>query len=184
MPTHPTDKSTRIVPMHPAQIPAERLLAECSVRRTKRSGPGGQHRNKVETAIVLTHQPTGTRAEAAERRSQAQNHAQALFRLRVRLALKIRSPGKAQSGAAPLPSDLWQRRCGGGQIAVSPRHDDFPALLAEALDAIDLEDYDVASAAKLLSVTTSQLVKLLKIEHEALAIVNRQRSARKLPTLK
>ena len=58
------------------------MIAECNVRRLRRSGPGGQHRNKVETAVSLHHLPTGVSAEASERRSQAQNHAMALFRLR------------------------------------------------------------------------------------------------------
>ena len=58
---------------HPAATRAEQLLAECEVRRLRRSGPGGQHRNKVETAVALRHLPTGVQAEANERRSQAQN---------------------------------------------------------------------------------------------------------------
>ena len=49
---------------HPAAHDLERLLADCDVRFTRRSGPGGQNRNKVETAVVLTHRPTGLVAEA------------------------------------------------------------------------------------------------------------------------
>ena len=54
--------------IHPAQYPVQRLLAECEINRTRGSGPGGQHRNKVETAIVVVHLPTGLRGEASERR--------------------------------------------------------------------------------------------------------------------
>jgi protein subunit release factor B len=72
---------------HPAATRPEQLLAECEARRLRRSGPGGQHRNKVETAVSLRHLPTGVCAEANERRSQAQNRSTALFRLRVNLAL-------------------------------------------------------------------------------------------------
>src|SRR5215208_2690516 len=75
---------------HPASLPADRLLADCTVERTRRSGPGGQHRNKVETAVVITHDPTGVQTEASERRSQVANLTKATFRLRVKLALKIR----------------------------------------------------------------------------------------------
>src|SRR5262249_27924451 len=45
------------VTKHPAARAPDALLAECEVRRTRRSGPGGQNRNKVETAVVLRHLP-------------------------------------------------------------------------------------------------------------------------------
>lgn len=66
--------------MHPACLPAAELLAAHDETRTRRSGPGGQHRNKVETAVVLLHQPTGIKAEASERRSKAENRRVALRR--------------------------------------------------------------------------------------------------------
>ena len=55
--------------MHPARLPIDELLADCEERRLRRGGPGGQHRNKVETAVELTHRPTSVAAEANERRS-------------------------------------------------------------------------------------------------------------------
>src|SRR4051812_33083495 len=106
---------------HPAALPPDDLLRQCGMRRTRRSGPGGQHRNKVETAVILTHAPTGVQAEANERRSQAENLRMALFRLRVNVALEVRQPD------ASFPSPLWQSRCRGGRIVVSGEHDDFPA---------------------------------------------------------
>lgn len=166
---------------HPACLTADALMAQCEMRRLRRSGPGGQHRNKVETAVQLTHRPTGAVAEANERRSQAANRAVALFRLRVNLALAIRSTGPA----AAHPSALWRRRCGsGGQISISAAHEEFPAMLAEALDVLALCGDDPKAAAGALGCTASQLVKLLAKEPRALAEVNRRRQAAGLHALR
>lgn len=158
---------------HPAALDPGRLLADCDVRFARRSGPGGQNRNKVETAAILTHRPSGLVAEANERRSQGENRKVALQRLRVRLALEVRGEGPAGE-----PSDLWRSRCRGGKIVVSTEHDDFPALLAEALDVIAAHDFDVKAAADRLACSASQLVKFLKGEPRALAMVNEARRER------
>jgi hypothetical protein len=164
----PTDRD------HPAAWPAERLAAECDVRRTRRSGPGGQNRNKVETAVVLVHRPSGIEAEANERRSQAENRRVALFRLRMKLALAVRRPAEIDGA----PSTLWQSRCRGGRVVVSPEHDDFPAMIAEALDVLEAHAMDPGAAAGHLGCTSSQLTKLLKDEPRALNLVNDRRRER------
>jgi hypothetical protein len=165
---------------HPAAGSPEQLWADCDVRRLRRSGPGGQHRNKVETAISLHHLPTGVRAEANERRSQAQNQSVALFRLKVNLALEVRQP----CGPDGVPSPLWQSRCGGGGLKLSAAHDDFPTLLAEALDVLAALDADLKRAAGVLGCTPSQLVRLLKLDPRALALVNRWRRERQMHSLR
>ena len=154
---------------HPAALDPDRLLADCELRFTRRSGPGGQNRNKVETAVVLTHRPTGTVAEASERRTQGENRASALFRLRLTLAIEHREDPSAR------PSDLWRSRCHGGRIAINPQHVDFPALLAEALDTLFGCEHDIKRASVLLGSTPSQLVKLLKREPRALRKLNIER---------
>ncbi|MEM9415875.1 MAG: peptide chain release factor-like protein [Planctomycetota bacterium] len=164
---------------HPAALEIDDLLADCDVQRTRSSGPGGQHRNKVETAVRLTHRPTGLSVLAGERRSQAQNHAAAVARLRVQLALKARHPVGAVQGE-PIPSARWSARVKAGRLAINPKHADFPALLAEAMDHLEADGYDVAVSASALSVSTSQLVKLLRHEPAALEQVNRERKARGL----
>jgi protein subunit release factor B len=70
----------------------EALLAECDVIPFRGSGPGGQHRNKVETGVRLLHRPTGLVAQASERRSRLQNLGVALDRLRVLLTARFAPP--------------------------------------------------------------------------------------------
>ena len=166
-------------PVHPATLDDEALLKHCRVDRGRASGPGGQHRNKVETAITLHHLPTGVSAAATERRSQAENQRVALFRLRLKLALEVRS--KVDLNAA---SALWQARRAGTQLAVNAAHRDFPALLAEALDAIHAAHDDLPIAAGALGVSKSQLIKLLGQHPPALARLNDRRRASGLPRLR
>lgn len=45
------------------------------------SGPGGQHVNKVSTAVTLRHRPSGLSVTAQDARSQARNRKLALERL-------------------------------------------------------------------------------------------------------
>ncbi len=164
---------------HPAALSAKQLLAQCTVERLRRSGPGGQHRNKVETAVRLVHRPTRVRAEASQRRSQAENRGAAIASLRINLALEVRRPWSAEVG----PSSRWRSRCGGGRLNVSAAHEDFPALLAEALDSVTALEQDVARAAAVLGCTASQLIRLLKKEPRALAQVNQSRRQRGLHAL-
>ena len=165
---------------HPTLLSVELLLRDCDIQRTRGSGPGGQHRNKVETAIVITHQPSGVTGQASERRSQHKNREVAVQRLRVNLALQVRTPVDSDDP----PSELWQSRIRSRKINVSSSHFDFAILLAEALDCIASLEFDVAAAAKRLAVSTSQLIKFLKVEPSAIQLVNTQRKSKDLHLLK
>jgi hypothetical protein len=156
------------------------LLSQCEVRRQRRSGPGGQHRNKVETAVYLVHNPTRIEAGASERRSQAANRTVAIHRLRVKLAVAVR----AAVADGRRPSDLWNSRLQGGRVLVHVDHHDFPALLAEAMDFVSAENYDLASAATRLGCTASQLVRLVKKEPSAFLACNQARQLRGLRLLR
>jgi hypothetical protein len=156
---------------HPARLPAADLLRVCDETRTRRSGPGGQHRNKVETAVVLLHRSTGISAQASERRSQQENRRQAVWRLRLALALGQRSEGPLEGR-----SQLWESRLRGRRIEVAADHDDYPALLAEACDHLQATGWDPGPAAAELGVTQTQLVGLFRKTPQAWEAFTRRRA--------
>ena len=164
---------------HPACVPDDKLLEQCTVSRLRRSGPGGQHRNKVETAVRIVHNPTGIVGEASERRSQEENRRVALRRLRRNLAVEVRLPLDRTE-----PSSEWSARCRDGKVLISAEHADFACLLAEALDALQRFQWDVREAAGFLGCTLSQLTKFIRKEPVAFSAVNCARRQQGLKLLR
>jgi len=166
--------ATTVDPPHPATIDVETLLKQCDLQLGRRRGPGGQHRAAVASGVHLMHLPTGLEAQATERRSPAVNRSRAIRRLRLRLAVKVRTIPPRRGFE---PSELWRQRRQGTRIAVNPEHADYPALLAEALDLVVVRRWDVAGAAGLLGVTMSQLSRLIRQHPPAFAMVNDGRAS-------
>lgn len=165
---------------HPAAWPVEQLLKRCEIKRLRRGGPGGQHRNKVETAVIVHDLVSGQSGEGNERRSQEANRQVAIFRLRVHLALHVIE----EIDLSTTPSELWRSRLRSGKVSINPTHEDFPAMLAEAITVLHTESWDASAAAQRLGCSTNQLVKLLKIEAASFALLNRRREQLGLKRLK
>ncbi|MBX3418889.1 MAG: peptide chain release factor-like protein [Pirellulaceae bacterium] len=164
--------------LHPAKLPIEKLFAECHEARTRGSGPGGQHRNKVETAVVFTHQPSQVSGAASERRSLQDNRKVAIQRLRVNLAIALRSD------STEALSESWIKYVTGGKVAINPLNEDFPALLADALDLVHAFQGDLSEPAELLRISPTQLLKFLRLEPAAWTVVAKVREAAGLKRLK
>jgi hypothetical protein len=178
-PLRPAQRPREIAGPHPASLDVDALLRECTISRGRSGGPGGQNRNKVETLVDIHHEPTGIAAHAGERRTVLENRRVAITRLRLALAILVRTA----VASGECRSDLWRSRCAetgkqAGRIAVNPEHEDFPALLALALDVLWASDFDPKLAATRLCCTSSQLVKLIKDHPHALPWVNAHRLAR------
>ena len=84
------------------ETPGEFQLAakDLRIETLRASGHGGQNRNKVETAVRVTHLPSGLHARIAQERSQAQNKSRALELVRTRVMAKETTGRRAREDQA------------------------------------------------------------------------------------
>jgi len=92
----------------------EILKRQVIIETYRSRGPGGQRKNKVETAVRLKHLPSGLTVIAAERRSQTENRRLAFERLRKRL-MKLNRPIRRRI-PTPTPLRAVERRMEGKKI--------------------------------------------------------------------
>lgn len=100
----------------PEFYPTDRasLERDCAMEFFIAGGPGGQHRNKVETGVRLTHRPSGIGVTATERRSQHMNREVAFERMAQRLRekqrlLKPRRPTRPTAASRMRRLDVKRR---------------------------------------------------------------------------
>lgn len=153
------------------------LLAQCEVDTYRASGPGGQKRNKTSSAVRLRHPPTGLLVIAEESRSQHENKAKALKRLRQALYLKLREPLTEETGIAEI--DAAKNR--EGRLDVGRKDPRFWPAVGRVLDVLDEVQARVAEAATRLGISTGNLISFLETDPKAWEEVNhlRQRFGQK-----
>ena len=147
------------------------LLAQCEVDTYRASGPGGQKRNKTSSAVRLRHQPSGLFVIAEESRSQHENKARALKRIRQRLWLALREPLPAH-----LPADFT--------LALGRRDERFWPAVGLVLDALEHFGAQVSTTAHWLGTTTGNLVDFLETEDTVWTEANRIRQRHGLGLLR
>ena len=86
----PEPDETQAIALNPSELRIDTYRA---------SGAGGQHINKTDSAVRVTHLPTGITAECQDGRSQHSNKAKALQVLTARLQEKDRSERAAKEAA-------------------------------------------------------------------------------------
>jgi len=93
--------STATVAVFPEaeEVEVEISPADLQIETFRASGPGGQHMQKNETAVRITHRPSGLVVVSQSQRSQGQNKAQAMRILRARLLEQARLQAREEIDA-------------------------------------------------------------------------------------
>lgn len=151
----------------------DQLLAQCEVDTYRASGPGGQKRNKTSSAVRLRHPPSGLIVIAEESRSQHENKAKALKRVRRALYLELREP---VTGDVLIHPDYATARDGEDRLHLRAKDPRFWPAVGIVLDVLASVEARVADAAKLLGISTANLVDFLQTDPKVWQTANQLRA--------
>src|SRR5689334_8779842 len=147
-----------------ADLSDAQLLAQCDVDTYRASGPGGQKRNKTSSAVRLRHPASGLSVIAEESRSQHENRARALRRLRQAFYLKLREalePDELTPEALAARPDYERARPPDGRLSLGRKDPRFWPAAGVALDVLQAVQARVSDAAPALGVSTGNLIDFL-----------------------
>ncbi len=177
------DSAYRLLALEP-----ETLLKDCRQERFQASGPGGQKRNRVYSAIRLVHASTGIRAASSEAREAARNLGVALQKLRIEIALgaELPTPGDSEDASSSQEDGAGSLILSGDprpafRSKVSPSHVDFPRFVLQALHYLALAGGDPAPGARQLGVTPSAFIRFFKSDKRLWQKVQQIRREQGLP---
>lgn len=160
-----------------ANLSDDQLLTQCEVDTYRASGPGGQKRNKTSSAVRLRHPPTGLIVIAEESRSQHENKAKALRRLRRALYLQLRdaTPPDGFTIADVAPE---------GRLHLSPKDARFWPTAGVVLDVLTATAGQLSTAAERLGLSTANLGDFLQSDPKLWQEANRVRAEHCLKPLR
>jgi hypothetical protein len=156
----------------------EQLLGQCEVDTYRASGPGGQKRNKTSSAVRLRHPPSGLLVIAEESRSQHENKARALRRLRQALYLKLREllSGEELTTDRLLARSDYGPACDGeGQLHLGTRDVRFWPAVGVVLDVLLAMEARLSEAAAVLGTSTGNLGDFLRSDDKVFEQANQLR---------
>lgn len=164
-------------------LPDDVLLSQCEIDTYRASGPGGQKRNKTSSAVRLRHPPSGLIVIAEESRSQHENKAKALKRLRRAFVLKIREPIDPSS-IAQHPTLQAIRNSEGRLLAASEKTPGYWPAIATLLDVLVHCQGEVSTSAEWIGTSTANVISLFALHPTVWQEVNRIRATTGLKSLK
>ncbi|GAA5071846.1 peptide chain release factor 1 [Lysobacter panacisoli] len=155
---HTSAATVAIIPVESAGEPIVINPADLKVDTFRSSGAGGQHVNKTESAIRITHVPSGLVVESQTERSQHANRDNAMKRLSAMLA-------EAQAAkAAAAQAETRKLQVGSGDRSQRIRTYNFPQgrITDHRVEGLTL--YDLPNV---LQGSLDELVGRLQHEHQA-----------------
>jgi len=155
---HTSAATVAIIPVEAEGEPVEINAADLRVDTFRSSGAGGQHVNKTDSAIRITHLPSGVVVESQTERSQHANRDKAMKRLRAMLA-------EAQAAkAAAAQAETRKLQVGSGDRSQRIRTYNFPQgrITDHRVEGLTL--YDLPNV---LTGELDALVGRLMQEHQA-----------------
>jgi hypothetical protein len=156
---------------HPATLAEDVLLTQTQNRFQRRSGPGGQHRNKTSSGVFLLHDPTGVSAEATERRSQADNRGVATMRLRYKLAILVRTPSGFCNPGETI-EQAFRQQYSGSRMKLSDANVDKPSVMALLMNDLHAAGGQPSLVAEHWRVSTSAILNLLRSQPDSFQWLN------------
>jgi len=155
---HTSAATVAIIPVEPEGAPIEINPAELRIDTYRSSGAGGQHVNKTDSAVRITHLPSGLVVESQTERSQHANREKAMKRLKAMLA-------EAQAAkAAAAQASMRKLQVGSGDRSQRIRTYNFPQgrITDHRVEGLTL--YDLPN---ILEGDLDALIGRLMAEHQA-----------------
>jgi hypothetical protein len=153
------------------------LLAQCAVDTYRASGPGGQKRNKTSSAVRIRHPPSGLLVIAEESRSQHENRARALRRLRQALYLNLRDELSPEALATVKERPEYAAvRDGEGRLRLGRKDPRYWPLVGLVLDVLLAVEARVSEAAERLGISTGNLIDFLHDDDKVWEQANQMRA--------
>ena len=155
---HTSAATVAIIAVEPEGEPIEINASDLRVDTFRSSGAGGQHVNKTDSAIRITHLPTGFVVESQTERSQHANRDKAMKRLAANLA-----EAQAAKAAAAIAEDR-KLQVGSGDRSQRIRTYNYPQgrITDHRVEGLTL--YDLPNV---LTGDLDALVARLQQEHQA-----------------